>query len=230
VTEWLADGAEPRAAASASPHAGVTFSVTCDRCGKPAVVHEVRVSGGKHHEVHLCEEHAREAGFAIPSPQQVPKLVGEIMAAAASSISRSRQVKALQACATCKLSFHQFKQRGLLGCGDCYKAFAEALAILIERTQNAGVHHVGKVPRRGGPGTSAVVDLGPLRARLNRELAEAVKAEQYERAARIRDRLRSLESAGVCDAEAAEAAARSKSSAPAGPAAPERGGPRVEGA
>lgn len=200
------------------------------------MVHEVRVSGGKHHEVHLCEEHAREAGYAIPSPQQVPKLVGQIMAAAASSLSRSRQVKALQACATCRLSFHQFKQRGLLGCGDCYKAFGEALALLIERTQNAGVHHVGKVPRRGGCGAGAVVDLGPVRERLSRELAEAIKAEQYERAARIRDRLRLLESGGLGQDDPSPSPDRPGSRRESGPgsglgtgsAGPERSGPRPE--
>lgn len=147
------------------------------------------MSGGKRHEVHLCAEHAREAGYVLPDPNQMPKLVGQLMAAAASTISKSRKARAMPACGTCRLTFHQFKQSGLLGCGDCYKAFGDALAALIERTQNAAVHHVGKLPRRCG----VALDLGPQRERLTRELEEAVKAEQYERAAKLRDRLRALE-------------------------------------
>ncbi len=38
----------------------------CDYCDKPAVVHEVTVKNGQKNEVHLCEEHAQEAGVALP--------------------------------------------------------------------------------------------------------------------------------------------------------------------
>ncbi len=50
-------------------------------------------------------------------------------------------------------------------------------------------HHVGKVPtRRGGTGVPVKrqVDV----AKLRRELAKAVEAEDYERAAKLRDSIR----------------------------------------
>ena len=39
----------------------------CDLCNKPAVVHEVTISGGTKKEVHLCLEHAQAAGIAKES-------------------------------------------------------------------------------------------------------------------------------------------------------------------
>ncbi len=38
--------------------------IKCDYCDKPAVVHEVTFKNGQKNEVHLCEEHAQEAGVA----------------------------------------------------------------------------------------------------------------------------------------------------------------------
>ena len=152
---------------------------------------------GKRHEVHLCEQHAREAGYALPSPQSAASVVGHLMAA--SSVAKAQPVRAQPVCACCRLTFHQFKQTGLLGCAECYKAFGDALAALIERTQSAAVHHVGKVPRRCG----GDIDIGLLRQRLARELDEAVKAEQYERAVKLRDRLRALEAPPPAQAAAA---------------------------
>lgn len=143
---------------------------------------------GEKREVHLCEEHAREAGYVLPSAPPVANLVGQILAAASSPTAPTgavRMTRAMPSCAVCKLSFHQFRQTGLLGCSECYRAFGEPLAALIEKTQNAGVHHVGKVPRRCG----GDIDLGMIRQRLARELEEAVRAEQYERAAKLRDRI-----------------------------------------
>lgn len=176
------------------------------------MVHEVRVHKGEKREVHLCEEHAREAGYDVPSPPPVANLVGQILAAASAPTAPTgavRVTRAMPSCAVCKLSFHQFRQTGLLGCSECYRAFGEPLAVLIEKTQNAGVHHVGKVPRRCG----GDIDLGMIRQRLSRELEEAVRAEQYERAAKLRDRILAVGVAGGVAGGASGAAAAAEDSA-----------------
>jgi protein arginine kinase activator len=71
----------------------------------------------------------------------------------------------------------------------CYTAFENELSPLIERAQNGGTHHAGKTPQRAG--TS--IDRQLLIQRLVKELDHAVAAEQYERAAKLRDRLSSLD-------------------------------------
>jgi protein arginine kinase activator len=155
----------------------------CDLCDRMAVVHEVVLKNGAKREIHLCEQHARQAGVAAPQPlhQILTQFVVQ---------HRPAQVKVEQrACPTCGLNFNQFRQHALLGCPDCYAAFERQLSLLIERTQNGGTRHLGRTPRRGGDRATAQV----RRQRLIKELDEAVAAEQYERAAQLRDRLKSLE-------------------------------------
>ena len=78
---------------------------------------------------------------------------------------------------------------------DCFKAFDEPLATLIEQAQFGATQHVGRVPNRLHTPTQV-----ELRTRkLLKELDAAVTAEQYERAARIRDELHSLEECGPED-------------------------------
>lgn len=157
----------------------------CDLCHRPAVVHEVTVKSGIKKEVHLCEQHAKEAGIAMPGAQPVSELLSHFMMSKAAPGPKSKS----RPCPTCDLSFNDFRQHGVLGCPDCYQHFERTLSPLIERSQNGAVHHVGKTPRRAG----ASLDRQLLIKRLAKELDDAIGAEQYERAAEIRDRLRELQ-------------------------------------
>jgi len=162
--------------------------MTCDKCNKPAVVHEVTIKGGKKAEIHLCSEHAAEAGFVVAQPagtinQLLKQFVISQGAAAAGAASK-------KACPDCGMTFAQFRKTGTLGCTQCYESFEEELSLLIERAQNGGTHHIGKRPARAG---RVGVDRQLEVRRLVRELDRAVAAEQYERAAEIRDRLNMLE-------------------------------------
>jgi protein arginine kinase activator len=95
-------------------------------------------------------------------------------------------------CPGCGLNFSQFRQTGRLGCAECYQVFETELGGLVERAQNGGSHHTGKSPKRAG--TS--IDRQLLIQRLVRELDHAVAAEQYERAAELRDRLHNMDAEG----------------------------------
>ena len=157
----------------------------CDLCDKPAVVHEVTVKNGVKHEVHLCEEHASEAGIALPGHQPIDQLLTQFVVSKGGKPSKATK----KACRTCGMSFAEFRQAGVVGCPDCYEAFADQLGPMIERAQNGGTTHCGKCPRRGG----VSIDRQLLIQRLVRELDGAVAAEQYEKAAELRDRLREME-------------------------------------
>lgn len=160
-------------------------TMKCDLCNKPAVVHEVTVRSGIKKEVHLCEQHARESGIVLPGQQPINQLLTQFVI----SQSGKPAKQAAKVCGGCGLSFSQFKQTGRVGCPDCYRSFEAELAPLIERAQNGGSHHTGKAPRRAG----ASIDRQLLIQRLVKELDHAVAAEQYERAAKLRDRLQSMD-------------------------------------
>lgn len=165
--------------------------MNCDHCDKPAVVHEVVIKHGEKKEIHLCEYHAKMAGVDVPGQQPINKVLSNFVMSQGSEGSASGgTAKRRKTCSTCGMSFARFRQEGTLGCADCYETFDEQLGPLIERTQSGATHHVGKVPARAG----GTIDRQRVIQQLVKELDEAVAAEQYERAAQLRDRLVTLES------------------------------------
>ncbi len=172
----------------------VDSSMKCDLCNKPAVVHEVTVKNGQKNEVHLCEDHAAESGIAMPGHQPINQLLTQFVVSPADATQggtgkKGTQRSSRKVCDGCGMTFAQFRQSGILGCAECYEAFAEQLSILIQRTQGGATHHVGKSPRRAGKSLDRQLE----RQRLIKQLDAAVDAEQYERAAKLRDMLNMME-------------------------------------
>ncbi|MFM7798192.1 MAG: UvrB/UvrC motif-containing protein [Planctomycetota bacterium] len=159
---------------------------TCDHCSKPAVVHNTVIVNGKVTEVHLCEEHAAAAGIQLPGHAPIHALLGQLAQVGA---ARPRG----PACPECGHTFNDFKSTGLLGCAACYRAFASTVAPVIARSHGGATEHVGRRPARA----EVAAERTALLTQLGRELEEAVAAEQYERAARLRDRIRELRPAGA---------------------------------
>ena len=165
---------------------------SCDRCGKPAVVHNTVIVNGKVIEHHLCEDHAAAVTGHPVGPVPINALLGQLAQVGA---SRPRG----PACPECGHTFNDFKSTGLLGCAACYRAFAATVGPVIERSHGGASQHVGRKPSRA----DAVAERTGLLQQLSRELEEAVAAEQYERAARLRDRIRELRPAPAPGGEAA---------------------------
>lgn len=189
----------PRAPEPHKLPVGDVVRMKCDKCDKEAVVHEIVPSGGKLVEKHLCVEHAGEAGIET-SHQQIP--VHELFKIALAPVGApSRQILA---CRNCGMSYSEFQKAGLLGCRDCYRAFEARLGPLLERAHEGAVHHVGKVPQRAlsshreeSQGDHPTPLPAPDRARLLRaRLEQAVRKEDYEQAAKLRDELSELSSNG----------------------------------
>lgn len=154
----------------------------CDRCDNEATVHEVTISKGKKLEKHLCESCALEDGIAVQGSSVPLGLLGSL--AGASSSSETAASKATR-CGQCGLTYAEFRQHGLLGCPDCYHAFEAQLVPLLERAQEGAAEHVGKTPKRSVGALRRQREITVLRKRL----ADALAAEQYEQAARLRDEL-----------------------------------------
>lgn len=161
------------------------MSNSCDHCDQPAVVHETIINGGIAKEVHLCEMHAAEFGYGPAAAPGGPVPVTALLTAFAASPVPSA---AARGCPGCGTTLGQIRQSGSLGCPDCYTTFAGPLAPIVERAQAGAVGHVGRAPTAANAREAQVA----LRAKLVRELEEAVASEQYERAARIRDRIHEL--------------------------------------
>jgi protein arginine kinase activator len=162
----------------------------CDNCNNPATVHLTEIRSGKKIEKHLCEKCAA-ATEGFPSKTHTP--INELLTNFVLAHSGT-QKETTTACPTCGLTWAEFRQGGLLGCEHDYNVFEKDLTPLVQRAHEGATHHVGKVPaRKGGTGVpmKKTLDL----AKLRKELARAVEAEDYEKAAKVRDQIRQAEGA-----------------------------------
>jgi protein arginine kinase activator len=147
----------------------------------------VEIIKGQKIEKHLCDSHAAEEGMAIKAvTAHTP--VSELLTNFVKMHSGAPTQQDLT-CDNCGLTFSQFRENSLLGCPSCYTSFESLLGPLMERAHEGATHHLGKVPRRAGPGERRQADL----LRMRKRLAEAVAAEDYETAAKLRDELRKFE-------------------------------------
>jgi len=163
----------------------------CQECRKrPATVHITRIVNGRKTEMDLCEPCAREQGeFDLFTEPQFPiqsflaGLLGQHLQAHP-PVHAGAQPK----CDTCGLTYQEFAQAGRFGCSRCYEQFGERLDPVLRRIHGAS-QHAGKVPARTGGAVKARRDLRDKRD----SLAKAVAAEDFEKAARLRDEIRKLE-------------------------------------
>lgn len=95
------------------------------------------------------------------------------------------------ACPTCGMTLAEFKQRGRFGCAHDYEVFSAHIDPLLERIHDVTPpQHKGRLPR--GQGDTRATDKARELAALQSELESAVLAEDYERAATLRDRIAKL--------------------------------------
>jgi protein arginine kinase activator len=162
----------------------------CQICSQvDAVVHIKEVKNDKVSELHLCEKCAREKGFQSMLDQGKASLANQFIWMAENLYpDAAGRVSAIQ-CAGCGLAYSEFIQIGRLGCPDCYTHFGPQLKQILRRVHGA-VRHVGKAPGKDGERLERRQSL----QRLHEDLERAIEREEYERAATLRDQIRSLES------------------------------------
>ncbi|HSG49062.1 MAG TPA: UvrB/UvrC motif-containing protein, partial [Longimicrobiales bacterium] len=156
--------------------------------GNEAVVHLTQVVNNEMTVTHLCEACAAQKGLETSSGPISPlsDFIAQ-MGGAPPPPSGSQE-----ACPFCGLTYADFKEVGRLGCPECWSTFQEPLEKLVRRVHGSS-HHVGKVYLPPDPSASEMQKrLEGLRNRLER----AVESEDFERAAQLRDQIRSLEPRG----------------------------------
>jgi len=150
----------------------------CEHCEKPATIHVTHVAEGKVLKTHLCEECAAKLGVTQPGASLADTLLGP-----ASPVLSTRTLS----CPACGLSLRKFQKEGRLGCPDCYQAFAREIKGVLSSLHESTLHH-GRRPRGHArkPGPAEIL------ASLQSRLADAVRNEAFEEAARLRDEIRAV--------------------------------------
>ena len=156
----------------------------CDRCKEiEATVHLTQVVNGVVEKLHLCEKCASEAGFDLQGPVSITDI---LLGMGGKQEEPSEQV-AEKVCPDCHMTMSDFKKRGRLGCARCYDIYRDELGLLLKAVHRSE-QHTGKIPSHD----RERVHQSQQSAALQKELAEAVAREDYEEAARLRDRIRML--------------------------------------
>ena len=91
-------------------------------------------------------------------------------------------------CPECGSSYHEIASSGKVGCAQCYDTFAEELARSIQSIHGT-TNHTGAVPAR----QRAKQERSEWIKKLKKDLQDAVRREDYEAAAKLRDEIRQLE-------------------------------------
>jgi protein arginine kinase activator len=162
----------------------------CQKCAKPATFHITDiVEKGKHREFHFCDEHARQH-LAPPdetAEQPISELAKKLIVSGSGAL-REPSPADKQVCPICQITFLEFRNSYRLGCPYDYEVFRDELMPLLENIHGE-TRHSGKVPKRAPRNTQQQTTLIQLR----NELKRAVAAEDYETAARLRDKIKGIE-------------------------------------
>lgn len=190
----------------------------CDICGKnEATFHYSEVINGKKTEHHLCGECAARTDISYYSSffdndgrlgQLLSGLLGTPLFGGESDDPKTHVV-----CPNCKMSYGDFIKNSAFGCAECYNVFGPLLEDSIRKVQGS-TSHQGKHPA-GLYGTepeenvavrkeygkpeeeNAAAEQNPVQLKkeedmLAKRLKLAVTQEDFEEAARLRDRIREI--------------------------------------
>jgi len=146
----------------------------CEKCKKrEAEIEFVEIVEGEKKVKKLCKECAQEEAMGIAkSPLPLKKK---------EEVKEENKI-----CPNCGLSLFNFFKKTKVGCENCYDAFGDSIMKLIQKIHGSTIHKGRryfpkyKVPRE-------------FKIRiLERALKDAVEKEEFERAAKLRDILKTL--------------------------------------
>ena len=161
----------------------------CEICGaRKAVIHIQQVIGKERVDLHLCEECALERGIGggIGESDHLELSISNMLNGLVDI--RDMKEKKNAVCPQCGSNWDSIRKREKIGCAECYSTFSREIHFLLEKMCAQPSHKV-KLPKGLKTYKTFLIDV----VKLKEGLKDALKREDYEKAARIRDRIRDLE-------------------------------------
>ncbi|ARI75428.1 UvrB/UvrC motif-containing protein [Halobacillus mangrovi] len=170
----------------------------CQNCHqRQATVHLTQVINGQKTEIHVCEQCAKDKGYMSYGEENFTLndlLSGLFHTESPSTFSnkstqpykKSTQLK----CPTCGLTYQEFARTGKFGCATCYQTFDEKLNPILRRVHSGNTTHDGKIPKREGGNLHMKRELDDYKSKLR----QLIEQEEFEEAAKVRDKIKSLQS------------------------------------
>jgi protein arginine kinase activator len=184
----------------------------CDICKKnEATVHVKEIHDGKVISKNLCAECAQKQAAGLPKLGGIGLNIAEFLvnlgkldAAALDGIKsgnitpeelgkffnlngKAPEIKNGPVCPHCQWDLNKMRSsHGRLGCPKCYETFAETLEDIFEDIQR-GSSHEGRRPVASND--DGVGSLKLELEKLNQQISQCIKDEEYEKAAILRDKI-----------------------------------------
>ncbi len=160
----------------------------CDICGSSrAVIHIQQIAGSEEININICEKCAREKGLTINN--------SELSLSLKNLLANFEQIKKAieqkdnnKVCTMCGTTLEDIKKSGRAGCAGCYSEFSKYISVYLKKGIGA-CEHRGKYPFRINIMSRKMKEMGDLHLRLRK----AVKNENFEQAAYLRDRIKLME-------------------------------------
>ncbi len=154
----------------------------CEKCGaQNATTHIRTVVNGVVHEKHLCSQCAASETNDIKNnnlTQILSNMFGDMAAPVQNKITR---------CSCCGSTYADIAESGKCGCAECYNIFYEQLLPYFKRVHGSTKHIGKKLDSADSKIETNTID------ELRDVLKRLIKEENYEQAAVIRDKIKSLQ-------------------------------------
>jgi len=155
----------------------------CDLCGKnESSYHSLTIRNNELVELHICSDCRRRK--KRDEPIDVDDNGYRFLEGLLQSEKNGKSGEPGLVCPVCRTTYREVKRIGLVGCANCYELFGG----VITKEKHKNGFFFRKKPRE----EYSDLYLGELRKRLY----EAVKLEEFEKAAELRDKIRQCEKDG----------------------------------
>jgi protein arginine kinase activator len=135
--------------------------------------------------MHLCEQCAQEQGVGTKSYIPLNELLSNLLSVGPKQAEPAGFGDSDLVCPQCGYTLEKFRDKAVLGCPYDYEVFEKSLLPLIKKAHDGAAAHCGKIPARMPKDSKQQIEI----ARLRQQLDEAVRNEDYELAAKLRDKL-----------------------------------------
>lgn len=164
----------------------------CQHCQKnEATTHVKTMINGDYAEYRLCADCAREMGYGDMFPDFTADFGGMLSSFFSAALpARSGATR----CKMCGSTLNDIKKSGKVGCAECYDTFYSELMPTI-RSVHGNTDHRGKRPCvfcEASEKKEEKPSKDPAE-QLKAELKTAIKEENFERAAQLRDQIKEME-------------------------------------
>ena len=178
----------------------------CELCHKneaAGVLHR-KDSNGEDEELYVCKDCLKSRGegggadekerptIVTEDGEEPPAFIKNFLDAAVGLIEGvTSSPPKPKRCHVCGMTWAKIKERGNVGCPDCWAQFGKEIQHEF-LTREYGPKHTGRIPEKAPDGK-------PSRAFLEKELKDAVARQNYRKAARLRKLLDELYGGGKGD-------------------------------